>query len=93
MVRVGLVGCGFMGAMHANVYGVLNGAELVGVFDKSALRAKEFAAKWGCGVYSSFQEMLADDVSLVDVCLPTNVHAEYTVNAASLGDPGNAHEP
>ena len=39
MVRVGLVGCGFMGTMHANVYSVLEGASLQGVWDKSPERA------------------------------------------------------
>ena len=84
MVKVGLVGCGFMGTMHANVYSVLDGAELASVFDKSPERAAEFAAKWGGQVYGSYGEMLAE-VDMVDICLPTYLHADFTVQACEAG--------
>ena len=29
MLRVGLIGCGFMGLMHANCYKIIDGVELV----------------------------------------------------------------
>ncbi|MCH7904343.1 MAG: Gfo/Idh/MocA family oxidoreductase [Armatimonadetes bacterium] len=84
MVKVGLVGCGFMGTMHANVYSVLDGADLVGVFDKSPDRASEFAAKWGGRVYGSYDEMIVE-VDMVDICLPTYLHADFTVKACEAG--------
>ena len=33
MLRVGLIGCGFMGNTHANCYKVMDNAELVAVAD------------------------------------------------------------
>lgn len=86
MVKVGLVGCGFMGTMHANVYSALDGAQLCGVYDQYPARAKEFAEKWGGREYSSYQEMLEDpEIGLVDVCLPTAHHADFTVQACAAG--------
>ena len=86
MVKVGLAGCGFMGTMHANVYSVLEGAELVGVVDRDPDRASKFAEEWGTNVTGSFSEMLADPrIDAVDLCLPTNVHAEFTVQACEAG--------
>lgn len=86
MVRVGLVGCGFMGAMHANVYGVLDGASLQGVWDKKPERAEEFAKEWGGRVYSSYDEMLVDTgIDMIDVCLPTSAHAEFSIAACYAG--------
>ena len=86
MVKVGLVGCGFMGTMHANVYRALDGAELVGVWDRKPERAAEFSQKWGCRVCGSYEEMLRDaNVDVVDVCLPTDVHAEFSIKACEAG--------
>ena len=86
MVKVGLAGCGFMGTMHANVYSVLDGAELFGVHDIDPSRAAEFAEKWGAKVFKSFSDVLADpEIDIVDLCLPTDVHAEFTVKACEAG--------
>lgn len=82
MVKVGLVGCGFMGTMHANVYSLLEGAQIIGVFDRKPDRARVFVEKWGGKVYDSYEEMLDDsEISLIDICLPTNLHAEHAIKA------------
>ena len=86
MVKVGLVGCGFMGTMHANVYSVLEGAELVGAYDRRPERAAAFVAKWGGRVFSSYDDMLADpEIDMVDVCLPTHEHAVFSIKACEAG--------
>ncbi len=86
MVKVGLVGCGFMGTMHANVYSVLDDASLVGVWDEKPDRAASFVEKWGGHVYASYDEMLADTaIDMVDVCLPTSAHAEFSIAACNAG--------
>ncbi len=86
MVKVGLVGCGFMGTMHANVYSVLEGASLVGVWDRKPERAAEFVSKWGGRVFSSYDDMLADSsIDMVDVCLPTSEHAVFSIKACEAG--------
>lgn len=36
MLKVGLIGCGFMGAMHANCYKNIEGVDLVHFCDKAA---------------------------------------------------------
>ncbi len=82
MLRVGLVGCGFMGRMHATVYGQLADAELVGVFDSSPERGEPFAAEHGTKYYSDF-DALAANVDAIDICLPTYRHAEFTLKAAA----------
>ena len=82
MVRVGLVGCGFMGQMHATVYGQLKDAELVGVFDSSSERGQPFADKHGTRFFSDF-DSLANEVDVIDICLPTYRHCEFTLKAAA----------
>ena len=72
-----------MGTMHATVYGQLSNAELVGVFDKSAEKGEKFAGEHNTKYYTDF-ESLAADVDVIDICLPTFSHAEFTLKAAAL---------
>jgi predicted dehydrogenase len=83
MLRVGLVGCGFMGRMHATVYSQVPDAELVGVFDEDPERGGKFATEHGTAYFDSF-ESLAAKVDVIDICLPTHMHCEYTLKAAAL---------
>lgn len=86
MLRVGLVGCGFMGRMHANVYGLLEGARLVSVMDRLPEKSEKFGQDFNVRVHSDFDEFLAsDELDAVDVCLPTYLHREFTVKALEAG--------
>ena len=49
-------------------------------------RAEEFAKENGVSHFASFHEILADqDVDLVDLCVPNNVHADLCDLAAKAG--------
>ena len=41
MIKVGLIGCGFMGNMHANCYKNIDGVKLVAVADLRREKAEE----------------------------------------------------
>ena len=45
-VKVGVVGVGYFGQFHAEKYAKMEGAELVGVVDVDASRAKEIAKRY-----------------------------------------------
>lgn len=85
MVKVGLVGCGFMGRMHANVYGALDGVELVAACDTDGQRLEEYSAAFGIAHLPAFDELLQSSVDAIDICLPTDLHSEYTVRALEAG--------
>lgn len=86
MVRIGLVGCGFMGRMHASVYGSLPNAELVAVADRRSDVVQKFAAEFDCKPYGNLESMLGSEaIDVVDVCLPTHLHASATILAAEAG--------
>lgn len=84
-LRVGIVGCGFMGRMHANVYKLLPNAELVAVTDAKPERAQEFASQFAVKGYTDFDQMVSAGLDAVDICLPTFLHKEFTVRAAEAG--------
>lgn len=86
MLRVGLMGCGFMGRMHASVYGLLEGAELVSVMDHRQEKAAKFGEEFGAAAFDDFDSFLAQgELDAVDICLPTHLHREYTVRALQAG--------
>lgn len=86
MVKVGLIGAGFMGHMHGNCYLNLPGAKLAAVADIRPEPAKEVAEPNGADVLQDAEQLIArDDIDVVDICLPTYMHAEWAVKAMEAG--------
>ena len=85
MIRVGLVGYGFMGRMHAECYAAA-GAKVVSVADVEAERREMAASALGCKAYETVQDLLnQSEVDLIDVCTPTYLHEEIIMAATSAG--------
>lgn len=79
----GVIGCGFIGMLHAGVIAALDGAYLAAVADSDAEKTEEAVRKWGCRSYKDYHEMLRDpDVAVVSVCLPSGMHSSVTIEAA-----------
>ena len=82
MLKIGLIGCGFMGAMHANCYKVLPNVEIAAVADIRREKAEEIAAGTNAAIYGDGTDLIAQaDVDIIDICLPTFLHAEYALAA------------
>ncbi len=82
MLKVGLIGCGFMGAMHANCYKNIEGVELVAVADIRKEKAEELAKDTNATIYGDGKELIVNaNVDMIDICLPTFLHAEYAILA------------
>jgi len=100
-VKVGLIGFGFMGKMHMSIYAKNPEAELVAICDATAERlTRESLAQGGnidigdlgdfdfegLSKYSDFDKFIKHkDIDVVDICLPTYLHCEYTVKALQAG--------
>ena len=88
MQKIAIIGLGFMGTMHAQIYKQLCDASLVAVVDKQLVKAKRDLAKLGieAAVFGTFEEMIQSrEVDVVDVCLPTDLHAPFALKAISAG--------
>ena len=82
MIKVGLIGCGFMGTMHANCYKNIPGVELAAVADVRPEKAEEIAAGTNAAIYGDGKDLIAQaQVDIIDICLPTYLHAEYALLA------------
>lgn len=89
MVGVAVIGVGRIGEVHAtNLAHSVNGARLVGVYDRDAVRATAFADRLGGGLrtYESLAAIWSDrEVDAVAICSSTDTHADLTMQAAQAG--------
>lgn len=85
-MRIGIIGAGSMGDVHAPAWQALAhcGAELVGVLTNNLGSAAAFASRFGLQAYTNYDALLAD-VDIVDLCVPTDLHADLTIRAAEAG--------
>ena len=96
MVRVGIVGLGGMGNMHFGIYEEMEDAEVVAIADtnEEKLKPGESSLEINIGeggatidpdkqkLYTDPAELMEDDdVDMVDICLPTFLHAENCIKA------------
>jgi predicted dehydrogenase len=93
-LNIGLIGYGFMGRTHSNAYRrVTNFFDvpyepvLYVVCGLVEAEAKAFAEKWGYESYTTDWHKVVEDenVDVVEICVPNNLHAEIAIAAAKAG--------
>jgi predicted dehydrogenase len=93
-LKVGIIGAGWMGHVHARAYQRLAQhwpdlavrPELVAVAESSAPAAETFARAHGATTYADWRELLADpDIAAVSVTAPNFLHREIGLAAAEAG--------
>ena len=100
MIRVGLVGIGFMGWIHYLAYQRSSKAKLRAFCSRDAAKR---AGDWttikgnfgppgerisvdGLDVHETLEQMLADpEIDLIDICLPPHLHVEAACKALAAG--------
>ncbi|MBS1705212.1 MAG: Gfo/Idh/MocA family oxidoreductase [Armatimonadetes bacterium] len=85
-LNVALVGCGFMGRMHATVYGQLSDVKVTQCLSNHGKSSVDLAAKLGAQAVATYDEILRDtSIDVVDICLPTDLHADFAIKALKSG--------
>lgn len=86
-LRVGVLGVGRIGAMHADLLAnQVDGATVAGVFDVVEDAATSVGGKLEATVYDSADELLGDDaVDAVVIATSTDTHVDLIVAAAEAG--------
>ena len=99
MIRVGVIGLGFMGRAHLARYAKMQDATPVAVADQEAERRKPDFRPGGnldlgtgtldwakLHVMASAEDLMQDpQVDVVDICLPTFLHSGYAIMALEHG--------
>ena len=94
-LRIGLIGCGFMGRTHSNAYNRIKNffpeleylPILKTVCSRSEKKVKAFAEQWGYeSIETDWKKVIArDDIDAIDICTPNDMHAEIAIAAAAAG--------
>jgi myo-inositol 2-dehydrogenase/D-chiro-inositol 1-dehydrogenase len=86
MLKVAVIGTGFIGSVHAKNIARHPGAELVAVSDANIEFAKKIAAVTGARAVSDIAEVFSNkDIQAVLIATPTDTHVDYLRRAAEAG--------
>ncbi|MDR3716850.1 MAG: Gfo/Idh/MocA family oxidoreductase [Puia sp.] len=94
-LRIGLIGCGFMGRTHTNGYKRVGDffpaleytPVLKAVCARNESKVRAFADQWGYEtVETDWKALIArPDIDAIDICTPNDTHAEISIAAAAAG--------
>lgn len=83
MLKIGLVGVGGISGAHIPAWDAMEDAELVALCDIRNERLEQYPDKRH---YNDFEEMLEkEEFDIIDICLPTYLHADYAIKAMEKG--------
>jgi predicted dehydrogenase len=81
MIKVAVIGVGYLGQHHARIYSSLSECRLTGVSDINSERGKTIAANYRTNHYQNYQELL-NVVDAVSIAVPTVEH--FSIASAFL---------
>ncbi|MEJ7645566.1 MAG: Gfo/Idh/MocA family oxidoreductase [Chryseolinea sp.] len=94
-LRIGLIGCGFMGRTHSNAYNRIKNffpelnhhAVLQAVCSRNPEKVQSFKEQWGyASAETDWKQLVArEDIDAIDICTPNDSHAEIAIAAAANG--------
>jgi predicted dehydrogenase len=85
-MNVGIVGAGNMGSYHARIIKGIPGQRVLAIAGKGPARAAEVAKELDIAALGDWRAMLDDDgIDAIDVCAPTEAHAEVAIAAMNAG--------
>lgn len=87
IMRVGVIGVGIMGQIHARIYHDMPDVYLVGVVDNNPKVLTRISKKYGVSGYQSVAELLTQEIDAVSVCVPTKYHFEIGCQVIDGGIP------
>jgi predicted dehydrogenase len=86
MLRIGLLGAGFMGATHARAYAQIPGTQVAAILDQDSAKASALAQEVDSRVEPDPEKILGDPtIEVIDITLPTPFHTDYVIRALQAG--------
>ena len=86
MIKIGIIGAGFIGLIHAEAYLKIKGAEIVAVSDKDNNKLRKFAEKYSVKrTFNDLSILDEQEIDVIDICLPTPLHLPVALQAIRRG--------
>jgi predicted dehydrogenase len=83
-LKIGVVGVGHLGSLHAKMLAEIAGVTLAGVFDADKEKTTKVAAAYSTNACQSYDELLSS-VDALTIATTTSTHFEVAKKALSLG--------
>ena len=85
-VKVGIVGLGAIGKVHADAYAHCPDAEITALCDMDAKRLAEVSEKYQVKTrFTDYQDLLKTDVAAISICVGNHLHRDVAVAALRAG--------
>ncbi|MGE5110976.1 MAG: Gfo/Idh/MocA family protein [Acidobacteriaceae bacterium] len=94
MVKVAILGFGFMGRTHADAYVRMPNARLVAVGGLQPGERVTWKPPYDVKFYEAFDAILQDtNIDVIDICVPTFMHEELVIQCAEFGKQAICEKP
>lgn len=85
-IKVGIVGLGAIGKIHADAYAHCPDAEVTALCDVDAGRLAELGAKYQAKVrFTDYRDLLKADVEAISICVGNHLHRDVALAALRAG--------
>lgn len=86
IIKVGFIGAGDIADLHAEAVKEIPGVELLGLWNRTEARGLQKSKQYGCKLYNSHTELLADpELDAVFVLTNLETHKDFAIQAAQAG--------
>ncbi|MCQ1535112.1 Gfo/Idh/MocA family oxidoreductase [Methanosarcina sp. KYL-1] len=86
MIRVGVIGTGYMGENHVRIYSEMEDVKLFGISDPNVSRARELADRYETKPFADHRKMFEKlELDAVSIAAPTTLHYPIALDALRAG--------
>ena len=86
MLKIGILGAGFMGSTHAEAFASLPDVKIVGISSRTPEKAQALAEKYGAEPFTDALALATDpNIDAISNTLPTYLHKDLTIAALEAG--------
>jgi len=86
LIRVGVVGTGYMGENHVRIYSEMEDVKLIGISDPNTSRVKGLAARYGALPFADHKKMFEKTkLDAISIAAPTTLHCPIVLDALRAG--------
>ncbi len=86
MLRVGILGTGAMGRIHAASFKQIQDVQVTAFADENELKGRETAQQFNVRFEKSADSLINDPaIDIINICLPTPLHKKYVIKALKTG--------
>jgi len=85
-MNIGILGTGNMGKLHAKIFSDIDNVRVAGIFGRNEKKLNDIASSINTKAYTNPYDLITDeDIDVIDVCLPTQLHTEFVIGALNAG--------